>query len=77
MFNDSSTMTTKKKNQGIKIVDTPYSKRESDPFNTKNIINEKVPPSITYEEKMKLVEKNQKYIDNQLRVFYINFFESD
>jgi len=68
MFNDSHVMAnTKNKKLGIKIVNNPYNKRESDPFNTKNTIQGKS-SSISYQEKMILVEKSQNFIQSQLRV---------
>lgn len=67
MFNDSSLAVAKGKKQGIKIVSNPYSKRESDPFNTKNFIKDTA-PSISHEEKRKLVEQNQNYVDSQIKV---------
>ncbi len=70
MFNESNVMAnTRNKKLGVKIVDNPYNKRESDPFNTKNVIKGKS-SSISYEEKMKLVEKNQNFIDSKLRVTF-------
>jgi len=68
MFNESNVMAnTRNKKLGVKIVDNPYNKRESDPFNTKNVIQGKS-PSISYQEKLKLVEKNQNFIESKLRV---------
>jgi hypothetical protein len=68
MFNDSNVMAnTRNKKLGVKIVDNPYNKRESDPFNTKNVIQGKS-TSISYQEKLKLVEKNQGLIDSKLKV---------
>jgi hypothetical protein len=67
MFNDSSVMASRNKKLGVKIVDTPYSKRETDIFNTKNVIKPRS-SSVTYEDKLRLVEKQQNYVDTLIKV---------
>jgi len=67
MFNDSHVMASRNKKLGVKIVDNPYNKRESDPFNTKNIIQGKS-SSLSYQDKLRLVEKSQNEVENKLRV---------
>lgn len=67
MFNDPSILASRNKKQGVKIVDNPYSKHETDIFNCKNVIKPRS-SSVTYEDKLRLVEKQQNFIDTQIKV---------
>jgi len=70
MFNDSHVMASRNKNLGVKIVDNPYNKRQTDPFNTKNV-NDERPPCLSKEGKLRLVQKSQQDIEGKLRVYFI------
>jgi hypothetical protein len=67
MFNESLVMASKNKKLGVKIIDTPYSKRETDIFNTKNFIKPRS-SSVTFEDKLRLVEEQQNYVDTLIKV---------
>lgn len=71
MFNDNKrVLTTGARSKGVKIVDNPYSKRESDIFNTKTVVKPRS-SSLTYDDKMRLVERQQNFVDSQIRVKFI------
>lgn len=64
----NTVMSTGRRNKGRKIVENSYSKNVSDIFNTGNTPIKPRSSSVTYDDKMRLVENHQKYIESKIRV---------